>query len=273
MGQDSTAVAHRKEPPTPHKIYIKLVQNMNHNFNIEIATQYGLEEAVLLENIAFWVLKNAASGEHFYDGNYWTYNSAKAFALLFPYMSAKKIQRTLARLEEQGLIISGNYNKVTYDRTKWYALADAAKVYYSIGQNGDFHWTKLSNGIDKTVQPIPDINTDINTDIYTARHDSPEGERDEVATLPVITLTLNDKSEYGIYDGAVNAWQQLYPAVDVSQQLRNMKGWLDANPTKRKTRRGILKFVNNWLARAQDEGGAKTPTNAFAQMAKGAGDG
>ena len=36
-----------------------------------------------------------------------------------------------------------------------------------------------------------------------------------------------------------------------------MKGWLDANPTKRKTSRGIKRFVNSWLAKEQDKGGAK----------------
>lgn len=72
----------------------------------------------------------------------------------------------------------------------------------------------------------------------------------------VIKLPLNDKSEYPIYEGAVQEWAGLYPAVDVIQQLRNMKGWLDANPTKRKTRRGIEKFINSWLAREQDRGGS-----------------
>lgn len=72
----------------------------------------------------------------------------------------------------------------------------------------------------------------------------------------VISLTLNDKTEYPITEEKVNEWKELYPAVDVIQELRKMKGWLDANPSKRKTRRGILKFVNSWLSRAQDKGGS-----------------
>ena len=85
----------------------------------------------------------------------------------------------------------------------------------------------------------------------------------------VIKLPLNDKSEYPIYDGAVQEWAGLYPAVDVMQQLRNMKGWLDANPTKRKTRRGIGKFINAWLAREQDRGGnGRTATTPPAKEKK-----
>lgn len=72
---------------------------------------------------------------------------------------------------------------------------------------------------------------------------------------PFIYLTLNDKSEYPISYSKVDEYRELYPAVDVEQQLRNMKGWLDANPTKRKTKRGIDRFINGWLSKEQDKGG------------------
>ena len=49
----------------------------------------------------------------------------------------------------------------------------------------------------------------------------------------------------------------MYPAVDVIQQLRNMRGWLDANPAKRKTKRGINAFIVRWLAKEQDKGGTQ----------------
>ena len=74
---------------------------------------------------------------------------------------------------------------------------------------------------------------------------------------PVIELTLNDKSSYPIYQLDIDQWQSLYPAINVLQQLRAMSGWLDANPTRRKTRKGIRRFINSWLAREQDKGGAK----------------
>ena len=64
---------------------------MEHSFDIEIATKFGLIEAILLNNIWWWVEKNKANGNNYYDGNYWTYNSTKAFAELFPYVSQKKM--------------------------------------------------------------------------------------------------------------------------------------------------------------------------------------
>lgn len=72
-----------------------------------------------------------------------------------------------------------------------------------------------------------------------------------------ILLILNDKTEYPITQQQATDWASLYPAVDVMQELRNMKGWLDVNPKKRKTKSGILRFVNSWLSREQDKGGSK----------------
>ena len=71
---------------------------------------------------------------------------------------------------------------------------------------------------------------------------------------PSITLILNDKSEYPVYDEDINKWTELYPKVDILQELRKMKGWLDSNTQKRKTKRGILNFITSWLAREQDKG-------------------
>lgn len=71
---------------------------------------------------------------------------------------------------------------------------------------------------------------------------------------PAVELPLNDGDIYPVTQEQVAEWGSLYPAVDVMQQLRAMKGWLNANPAKRKTRRGILRFVNAWLSREQDRG-------------------
>ena len=93
------------------------------------------------------------------------------------------------------------------------------------------------------------LNTkELNTkDIYNAPSN-------KIATEPpVIEFILNDKTYYPITQKQVDKWSELYPNVDVMQQLRKMCGWLDANPRNRKTKGGILKFVNGWLAREQDK--------------------
>lgn len=79
-------------------------------------------------------------------------------------------------------------------------------------------------------------------------------------TPPIVSLVLNDGSFFDVLSFDVSKWEALYPNVDVKQQLRNMAGWCDANPTKRKTRGGVKRFITAWLAREQDKGG-KAPQN------------
>lgn len=44
------------------------------------------------------------------------------------------------------------------------------------------------------------------------------------------------------------------PVAEAAEQFNEMRAWCISNRTKRKTRRGITKFVNSWLSREQDKG-------------------
>lgn len=94
--------------------------------------------------------------------------------------------------------------------------------------------------IDKEIEKEKDI--DINNISCT-----------EQSVQAVITIPLNDNSEFPISFEFVQEMQNLYPNVDVMAELRKMRGWSISNPTKRKTSRGIKRFINSWLAREQDK--------------------
>ena len=80
---------------------------------------------------------------------------------------------------------------------------------------------------------------------------------DESASAPAYRLILHDGSYYPISKEDISKWAALYPAVDIEQEIRKMIGWSEANPQNRKTKRGALAFINRWLAREQDRGGAR----------------
>lgn len=70
----------------------------------------------------------------------------------------------------------------------------------------------------------------------------------------VVSIILNSKSLHPITQQDIDDWQELFPAVNVLQELRKMSAWADANPQRRKTDRGIRKFIVNWLSKEQDKG-------------------
>ena len=135
---------------------------MVHCFEYDIACEYGVEAAVLLHNLAFWIKKNQDDDRHFYDGRYWTYSSARSLSKSFAYIKQDKVMRIMKKLEECGVIKSWNYNKSAYDRTKWYTITDDAimKIY-------KLDCEKIKNENSKNSQPIPDSITDTKTDNNT----------------------------------------------------------------------------------------------------------
>ena len=74
---------------------------------------------------------------------------------------------------------------------------------------------------------------------------------------PFIRLPLaKNGDEAEIHTRQIDDWREAYPGVDIEQALRNMRQWLIHNPTKRKTNRGIGRFITSWLAKEQDRGGS-----------------
>ena len=157
-----------------------------HFFEVEEAIKYGVESAILLSNIRFWLTKNKANQSHSHDGYYWTYNSAAAFVELFPYMTKQSIARYLKNLCDAGVLRSGNYNEIKYDRKLWYtipaefAVKSPEALNLTISQNetctsqnessmpqNEKSISHFETPISQNESPIADINTDSKPDINT----------------------------------------------------------------------------------------------------------
>lgn len=81
---------------------------------------------------------------------------------------------------------------------------------------------------------------------HKARH-APSDESPIIQTLP-----LREGGEFEVRGSLVASLEPLYPSVDVPKTINEMKGWLILNPHKRKTRRGITRFIGSWLQNEQE---------------------
>jgi len=135
---------------------------MEYSFNIHIAKQYGVDEAIMIKNFQFWILKNEASEKHSHNGKYWTYNSVSSFAKVFPFWSKSQVGRVLKSLIDKDLLQVDNFNKISYDRTRWYTFTDHAinEMNKSNLGNTKMEDSKPLNGSKEIESPIPDVNTD-----------------------------------------------------------------------------------------------------------------
>lgn len=149
---------------------------MLHSFDTSDAEKWGINAAILIHNLKNWIRVNKANGRNYYDGHYWTYNTAKAFSQLFPYLSEDTIRKTLKKLEKNGVILIGHFNKSGFDRTNWYAFTDESflnNIKPGRPENRPkkrvMHSAKLPDGKRKRAasdsENLPDVNyTDSNTD-------------------------------------------------------------------------------------------------------------
>jgi hypothetical protein len=147
---------------------------MQHSFDILIAEKYGVNVAIFLNNIAFWIQKNGANKRHFYNDRYWTYNTVESYSKLFPYWSVQTLRTTIKKAINLGLLLADNFNVNTYDRTTWYALSDDGLSLFPalsslepapvfICENQQMDLPESTNGFVRINQPIPDSKPDIKT--------------------------------------------------------------------------------------------------------------
>lgn len=97
-----------------------------------LAVKIGLNEAIVLQQIHYWLLKS----NNVRDGYKWVYNSYSEWNKQFPFFSRNTMIRAFNSLEKQGLLITANYNKAGFDKTKWYRIDYEKLVGKRSTQNG-----------------------------------------------------------------------------------------------------------------------------------------
>lgn len=99
-------------------------------------------------------------------------------------------------------------------------------------------------------------------DLNQEQDDSADLLTESTPVLSEFSIPLNDGTEHAISKSDVEMWTETYRAVDVEQELREMRVWSLANPSNRKTSRGVAAFIVRWLGKAQDTPGRARPSAA-----------
>lgn len=141
----------------------------------------------------------------------------------------------------------------TINRLYWLLKTEETKAYIVIPENehnlSENEYNLSENDTKESKVKKSKVNINNNCAMPSAEAADTAGEN------IFITLPLNDKSKYQVSVFDIRHYKELYPAVDVEQQLRSMLGWLEANPNRRKTKNGIKGFITKWLNKVQDRGG------------------
>lgn len=161
----------------------------------KLAVTVGLNEAIVLQQINYWLHKS----NKVKDGKYWTYGSYEYWSEQFPFWSVSTIRRTLTNLENKNLIETANYNKAGFDKTKWYTINYDVLESMSIRcvQNEQTSCSKRTDELFKMSKPIPKTssNTSSNKEPMSGKpNKKPSGNGKKENVYKVIITHLNERT-------------------------------------------------------------------------------
>lgn len=187
----------------------------------------SLDEAVILQQIHYWIEKR----QNYREGRYWVYNSMENWMQQFPWIKSRTtLTRYFNNLEKKGLLITGNYNKAGFDKTKWYTidystLSDFEQRLYRTCTTSD---QNLVNGMNRTCTT--------NTIDYT-----------EITSESTINKQANAVSADADLSESFNELWNLYPKKQGKKDaFRHYKAW--RKKSKDNTDDYLLRKLNEYKA-------------------------
>lgn len=215
-----------------------------------LATKIGVDAALVLQQVHYWIEINRKKDSNFHDGAYWTYNSIKDWNKCFPFYGERTIQRIFKKLKDLGILKAGNFNKAKFDKTSWYTIdydklnkVVEGKAETPSRQNGVIEKTKSvndndslaererQNGVttatesvnvdDNLAEPIPETSTEINTEINTktSSSSSQEEEVKQIINFFQDNFYLLKKFDVEV----IHAWYQNYPVELIIEAMKIAK--------------------------------------------------
>lgn len=121
----------------------------------KLATLIGLNEAIILQQIHYWLCINEKNNNNYINGHYWVYNTYEQWQEQFPFWSVTTIRRIITKLENKNLLIADNYNNAGFDKTKWYTINYVAldNIYRTSAQNEHIDCSDCYIGTTQCEQP------------------------------------------------------------------------------------------------------------------------
>lgn len=83
-----------------------------------LAAEIGLNNAIVLQQMHYWLRVS----NNYRDGYKWVYRTMDEWLPEFPFWSKSTVERIIRDLEKSKILVSGNYNRLKMDRTKWYRI-------------------------------------------------------------------------------------------------------------------------------------------------------
>ena len=124
--------------------------------------------------------------------------------------------------------------------------------------------TKLDTSVATT---LPYLTLPYQTDIiHLSGPEVTDRPRSENPIDEILTAPLADGSRWEISATQIGLLARSFPGADVRGQILASIAWLEANPKKRKTAKGMPRFLTSWLLRTVSRAAKAPPRNDLSQI-------
>lgn len=103
-----------------------------HSFSVEVAKEYGVNVATMLNHFSFWYLKNKSDNVNYLKGDHWVRMKASQMQQYYPYFTERQLRHLIDKMIDQKLLKQDEFNTKKNDRTKWYCLTKKSKTILAI---------------------------------------------------------------------------------------------------------------------------------------------
>jgi len=177
----------------------------------------------------------------------------------------KEIEAWVDQLIENGLIVEfSNADQQFWAITGWkHQKIEKPNIRYNSPTDVGSVVERSSNGRREVVDSSPPDRRDRRDRRDRKGEEGEEGERgaENDSTPPpgdaspvFITIPTISGNDYPVTEAKIAEWQETYPAVDVPQKVRTLRQWCIDNPGRRKTEKGMNRFLSGRLSEEQDRG-------------------
>lgn len=207
-------------------------------FDSEIAKIVGINAAIIFERIRYFCEDAKLKNDHykFHNGRFWTYSSSKGWSNMLPFLTKRQAEKAINALIAHKMIITDNFNKNKYDRTRWFTvLVDTTT---SISPVGEMHFTENVNSIypkremnlhlgvnefPPGVEPIPNESTNKYSKIIIIDETCDEKNTENGE------LTKEANQQQQIAHNSYNSTKQFDDRLKKSGEYLKFKSWIKKN--------------------------------------------
>ena len=107
----------------------------SHSFSVDVAGQYSVDVALMLQHICFWYEKVVSDDINKFKNEHWVRMKLTQMNHQFPYWGISKIRHLIDKMLDENLIKKGEFNTKKNDRTKWYTLTKKGKNLLNISSD------------------------------------------------------------------------------------------------------------------------------------------